>query len=277
MIEGSSPRGLGRACTCGLWAQHRELGFSEEDAERFPEVSLSDGEFGAKEENPRICQALPGGRPCWAHSVHSRGLSGCSCWCSEPAWSSGRAGSRLWGDSGVPVHRIGAPGELSGASFTHRNSHTLPFIWAGPLTSTEKGFFQGCLAANCWVDWQAAEMKEKPARALPSPSLPSGAGLGWAGVQPTSGPAPPQPLPASSAPVGRHGSPYVLPTGLARGQLIPGSYPTPPGSCSSLLAGARFQGARLHGAKYCKALLGVSCTPSLWPPSSQVCCPALGQ
>lgn len=64
-----------------------------------------------------------------------------------------------------------APSEFSGALFTHRDTHTLPFIWAGPLTSTEKGFFQGCLAANCWVDWRAAQMKEKPARTLPPLSV----------------------------------------------------------------------------------------------------------
>lgn len=103
------------------------------------------------------------------------------------------------------MHQIRAPGELSGALFTHRDTHTLPFIWAGPLTSTEKGFFQGCLAANCWVDWQAAQMKENPPERSPQ-------ALGWAGVQPTSGPALPQPLPASSAPerpVGRHGPQFL--------------------------------------------------------------------
>lgn len=33
---------------CGLWAQFRELGFSEDDAECFPEMSPSGGEFGEK-------------------------------------------------------------------------------------------------------------------------------------------------------------------------------------------------------------------------------------
>lgn len=167
--------------------------------------------------------------------------SSCSCLCRRPCG--------VTGGPGAPDQ--GSPGELSGAVFTHRDTHTLPFIWAGPLTSTEKGFFQGCLAANCWVDWQAAQMKEKPARTLPSPSLPSGAGLGWAGVQPTSGPAPPQPLPASSAPKRRHG-PHFLPWHEGNGSQAP----TPPCSSSSLLAGARarFQGPRLHEAEYCKAL-----------------------
>lgn len=40
-----------REDTCGLWAQFRELGFSEDDAECFLEMSPNGGEFGAKEEN----------------------------------------------------------------------------------------------------------------------------------------------------------------------------------------------------------------------------------
>ena len=67
----------------------------------------------------------------------------------------------------VLLWRLRAPSGLPGVLFTHRDTHTPLWIWAGPLTSTEKGFLQGCLAANCWVDWQAAQMKEKSARTLP--------------------------------------------------------------------------------------------------------------
>lgn len=96
---------------------------------------------------------------------------------------------------GVLLCKMRAPKGLSGALFARRDTHTLPMIWAGSLTSTEKVFFQGCLAANCWVDWRPAQMKEKPSKTLP----PRGAG-------PTSGPRP-CPRPASSAPrgpLGRH-------------------------------------------------------------------------
>lgn len=49
---------------CGLWAQFRELGFSEDDAECFPEMSPSGGEFGAKGGISELTtgEAVPGPR-----------------------------------------------------------------------------------------------------------------------------------------------------------------------------------------------------------------------
>lgn len=116
------------------------------------------------------------------------------------------------------LHEMRSPRGLSGALFTHRDTHTLPFIWAGPLTSTEKGFFQGCLAANCWVDWRAAQMKEKPARTFPpSPSLPLSPFRALGRPQASA------PLPSflcPQRPIGQM-QPPPLPVGLARGQLDP--------------------------------------------------------
>lgn len=104
---------------------------------------------------------------------------------------------RLWGatgsgeQAGILLCQVRAPSGLSGAFFTRRDTHTLPFIWAGPLTSTEKGFFQACLAANCWVDWRAAQMKETRQNAAPSPR--SGR---WAASRRPQAPAPARlPLP----------------------------------------------------------------------------------
>lgn len=144
---------------------------------------------------------------------------------------------------------IRAPRGLSGALFTHRDTHTLPFIWAGPLTSTEKGFFQGCLAANCWVDWRAAQMKEKPARTFPPSPLP------LQGAGPTSGPSPPAQLPlppeahwADAAPT-LAGGPG---TGATRSQA---PAPPPPPPCQRVPG---FRAAGLHETKYCEAPLRVS-------------------
>lgn len=176
-------------------------------------------------------------------------------------------GQRAVGCLGVPVHQIRAPGERSGASFTHRDSPTLPLIWAGPVTSTERGFFQGCLAANCWVDWQAAQMKEKTRQNAPLSRSPlrRWAGLGWspADLGPSPAPAPPGflcPPPPEARGATR---PLLLAPGPGTRATDPRPppHPTPLCSCSSLPAGAGagFRGAGLHEAEYCKALLRVSC------------------
>lgn len=117
--------------------------------------------------------------------------------------------------------QIRAPSGFSGAFFTRRDTHTLPFIWAGPLTSTEKGFFQACLAANCWVDWRAAQMKERPARMLP-PLPAQGAGPCPVDLRPQ----PPPSFLCPQRPEGQTQPPTPLAGGPGTDNWIPGPHPT---------------------------------------------------
>lgn len=76
---------------------------------------------------------------------------------------------------GVLLPPIRAPSGLSGALFTSRDTHTLLFIWAGPLTSTAKGFFQG-MSGSKLLGGLAGSTDERETRqkAPPFPSPPLG-------------------------------------------------------------------------------------------------------
>lgn len=109
-----------------------------------------------------------------------------------------------WG--GVLLPPIRAPSGLSGALFTSRDTHTLLFIWAGPLTSTAKGFFQG-MSGSKLLGGLAGSTDERETRQK-APPLP----LPSAGRPQSSASAQlPQPTEA----------PHPLSVGLAPGQFDP--------------------------------------------------------
>lgn len=166
----------------------------------------------------------------------------------------GRGRSR----QGSLLLQMRAPSRLSGALFTHRDTHTLPFIWAGPLTSTEKGFFQG-MSGSKLLGGLAGCTDERETRQNASPRpphSPHGAGLRPVNLRP-------QPLPSFLCPQRPTGQtrPSPLVGWPGTGQLDPRPpphpashlLPLPPPPLSPSAGGARFQGSGLHETKYCEA------------------------
>lgn len=99
-----------RGDACGLWVQFRELGFSEDDAERFPEMSPKpQGAFGAKEGN------------LWLATWEVRHVKGAlavagvllgACFVLRDGPGAARRG--LWGDVGAQFgHLVGFQGPCS--------------------------------------------------------------------------------------------------------------------------------------------------------------------
>lgn len=160
---------------------------------------------------------------------------------------------------GALLPLIRTPSGLSGALFTSRGTYTLPFIWARPLTSTEKGFFffQG-MSGSKLLDALSGHADERETRQnAPPPPAPFPL-LSTGQPQAPVSPPPPSQLPL---PPGRQGTPpYPLAGGPGTGATqSSGSHPLPPTPPTPILWRVPgFRGAGLHETKYCEAPLRVS-------------------
>lgn len=147
---------------------------------------------------------------------------------------------------GALLPQIRAPSGLSGALFTSRDTYTLPFIWAGPLTSTEKGlfFFQG-MSGSKLLDALSGRTDEKETRQNAPPTPPHSPSSLLANLRPQS---PHHPPPSFLCPQADKAPPAPCRWAWHRGNSIfrlpPPSSPSPHSPNPHTLAGARFQGSR---------------------------------
>lgn len=119
---------------------------------------------------------------------------------------------------GALLPLIRTPSGLSGALFTSRGTYTLPFIWARPLTSTEKGFFffQG-MSGSKLLDALSGHADERETRQNAPPPPPHSPSSLLANLRPQSPHHPPPSFLCPQADKAR--LPTPLPVGLAQGQL----------------------------------------------------------